>query len=112
MAIKRSKIFIIDTNVILHDHQCIFNFEENDVVLPITVLEELDKFNKILFSIIKRTGFIKKENIYGVPEGISEDSFESCYLHPMELVFKIVKCVAVTTCIAPKSLITACCVTM
>ena len=46
MAIKRSKIFIIDTNVILHDHRCIFNFEENDVVLPITVLEELDKFKR------------------------------------------------------------------
>lgn len=46
MALKRSKIFIIDTNVILHDHQCIFNFEENDVVLPITVLEELDKFKR------------------------------------------------------------------
>jgi PhoH-like ATPase len=46
MALKRSKIFVIDTNVILHDHQCIFNFEENDVVLPITVLEELDKFKR------------------------------------------------------------------
>jgi PhoH-like ATPase len=46
MATKRSKIFIIDTNVILHDHKCIFNFEENDVVLPITVLEELDKFKR------------------------------------------------------------------
>jgi PhoH-like ATPase len=46
MATKRSKIFIIDTNVILHDHRCIFNFEENDVVLPITVLEELDKFKR------------------------------------------------------------------
>lgn len=46
MTQKRSKIFIIDTNVILHDHQCIFNFQENDVVLPITVLEELDKFKR------------------------------------------------------------------
>jgi PhoH-like ATPase len=46
MAKNKSKIFIIDTNVILHDHQCIFNFQENDVVLPITVLEELDKFKR------------------------------------------------------------------
>ena len=53
--------------------------------------EELNRFNEILFVIIKRTGFIKKENIYGVPEGVSEDSFESCYLHPMELVFKLNK---------------------
>lgn len=42
----KSKIFILDTNVILHDHKCIYNFEENDVILPIVVLEELDKFKK------------------------------------------------------------------
>lgn len=42
----QSKIFVIDTNVILHDHQCIYSFDENDVVIPITVLEELDKFKR------------------------------------------------------------------
>ncbi len=40
------KIFILDTNVLLHDHKCIYNFEENDVILPIVVLEELDRFKK------------------------------------------------------------------
>ncbi|MFO8234302.1 MAG: PhoH family protein [Bacteroidales bacterium] len=40
------KIFVIDTNVILHDFRCIYNFEENDIVLPIVVLEELDKLKK------------------------------------------------------------------
>ena len=40
------KLFIIDTNVILHDYKCIYNFEENDVIIPIVVLEELDKFKK------------------------------------------------------------------
>jgi len=40
------KIFILDTNVLLHDHKCIYNFEENDVIIPIVVLEELDKFKK------------------------------------------------------------------
>ncbi len=43
---KKRKIFILDTNVILHDHKCIYNFENNDVILPIVVLEELDKFKK------------------------------------------------------------------
>lgn len=38
------KLFIIDTNVLLHDYKCIYNFEENDVIIPIVVLEELDKF--------------------------------------------------------------------
>ncbi len=40
------KIFVLDTNVLLHDHMCIYNFQENDVVIPITVLEELDKLKK------------------------------------------------------------------
>ncbi|NLA48851.1 MAG: PhoH family protein [Bacteroidales bacterium] len=40
------KVFIIDTNVLLHDYKCIYNFEENDVIIPIVVLEELDRFKK------------------------------------------------------------------
>jgi PhoH-like ATPase len=43
---RQKKIFILDTNVLLHDYLCIYNFEENDVVIPIVVLEELDKFKK------------------------------------------------------------------
>ena len=41
-----NKIFVLDTNVILHDHDCINSFEEHTVVIPITVLEEIDKFKK------------------------------------------------------------------
>lgn len=40
------KNYVIDTNVILHDYNCISNFQDNDVYIPITVLEELDKFKK------------------------------------------------------------------
>jgi PhoH-like ATPase len=40
------KLFIIDTNVLLHDYRCIYNFQDNDLVIPIVVLEELDKFKK------------------------------------------------------------------
>jgi PhoH-like ATPase len=43
---KSKKIFVLDTNVILHNHKCIFKFEDNDIVIPIVVLEELDKFKK------------------------------------------------------------------
>lgn len=43
---KLPKIFVLDTNVILHDHNSIYNFQENDLVIPIAVLEELDKFKK------------------------------------------------------------------
>ena len=40
----KKKIFVIDTNVILHDSSCLRQFQENDIVIPITVLEELDQF--------------------------------------------------------------------
>ncbi|MFN8241253.1 MAG: PhoH family protein [Bacteroidales bacterium] len=40
------KLFVIDTNVLLHDYKCIYNFEENDVIIPIVVLEELDRFKR------------------------------------------------------------------
>ncbi|RLD74729.1 MAG: ribonuclease, partial [Bacteroidetes bacterium] len=43
---NKAKIFVLDTNVVLHDHRCIYHFEENDVVIPIVVLEELDRFKK------------------------------------------------------------------
>ena len=46
MKKKKKKIFVLDTNVILHDSSCIYHFEEHDVTLPIVVLEELDQFKK------------------------------------------------------------------
>ncbi len=46
MKKHNKKLFVIDTNVLLHDYKCIYNFEENDVIIPIVVLEELDKFKK------------------------------------------------------------------
>ncbi len=43
---RKPKIFILDTNIILHDHRAIYNFQENDIIIPIVVIEELDKFKK------------------------------------------------------------------
>ncbi len=43
---KEKKIFVLDTSVILYDHDAINNFDEHDVAIPITVLEELDEFKK------------------------------------------------------------------
>ncbi|MDT8309197.1 MAG: PhoH family protein [Bacteroidales bacterium] len=40
------KIFVLDTSVIIYNHSAIHSFEDNDVVIPITVLEELDNFKK------------------------------------------------------------------
>lgn len=41
---KKEKIFVLDTSVLLHDFDAIVNFKEHFVAIPITVLEELDKF--------------------------------------------------------------------
>jgi PhoH-like ATPase len=46
MAKKSLKVFILDTNVILHDSSCIHQFKENDIVIPLTVIEELDHFKR------------------------------------------------------------------
>ena len=46
MSKNIAKIFVLDTNVILHDATCIHHFEDNEVVIPISVLEELDQFKR------------------------------------------------------------------
>ena len=40
------KLFVIDTNVVLFDHTCIYTFHEHDVALSVVVLEELDRFKR------------------------------------------------------------------
>ena len=41
-----AKIFVLDTNIILHDYRSIRRFQDNDIVIPMAVIEELDKFKK------------------------------------------------------------------
>lgn len=43
---KEKKIFVLDTSVIIYEHNSILNFAEHDIGIPITVLEELDNFKK------------------------------------------------------------------
>ncbi len=45
---EERKTYVLDTNVLLYDPSAIFKFEEHDVVLPITVVEEIDRFKKDL----------------------------------------------------------------
>jgi PhoH-like ATPase len=45
-SFEPTKLFVLDTNVILHDSGCILNFAEHDIAIPITVLEELDRFKR------------------------------------------------------------------
>ena len=43
---RKPKIFVLDTNIILHDYKAIRKFKDNDIVIPVAVIEELDKFKK------------------------------------------------------------------
>jgi len=43
---KSPKTFILDTNVILHDPTCINQFQENNIVIPLAVIEEIDHFKR------------------------------------------------------------------
>lgn len=42
----KPKIFVLDTNILLHDYKAIRKFQDNDLVIPMAVIEELDKFKK------------------------------------------------------------------
>lgn len=44
MTEKTKKIFVIDTSVLLYDKNCIEKLHDNDIVIPLIVLEEIDKF--------------------------------------------------------------------
>ena len=41
-----SKLFVLDTNVLMHDPTCLFRFEEHDIYIPMATLEELDNHKK------------------------------------------------------------------
>lgn len=44
--ITMRKIYVMDTNILIHAPEAILNFEDNEVVIPMTVLEELDGLKK------------------------------------------------------------------
>ena len=45
-GLEVAKLFVLDTNVLMHDPSCLFRFEEHDVYLPMITLEELDNHKK------------------------------------------------------------------
>lgn len=45
-GVKKPKIFVLDTNVLLHDYRALYKFQDNDIVIPLVDLEEIDHFKK------------------------------------------------------------------
>lgn len=77
--VKQPKIFVLDTNIVLHDYKAIRKFQDNDVFIPMAVIEELDKFKKGNDALsYNARGFMREINKltegkmfgkYGVPMG-------------------------------------------
>jgi len=66
------KIFVLDTNILLHDPMSVLGFEENDIILPQVIFEELDKFKKGNEEINKHTRDSIKiiQEIFGTHENV------------------------------------------
>ncbi len=54
------KIFVLDTNVLLHDPQALLKFEDNDVYVPIVVIEEIDNFKKDMNEIGRNARYVSR----------------------------------------------------
>ena len=55
------KIFVLDTSVLLHSPQSLYSFGDNDIVIPIVVLDELDKFKRGSMEINRNARLVIKE---------------------------------------------------
>lgn len=75
---RQTKLFVLDTNVLLHDPSALFHFEEHDILLPFAVLEELDKHKSGVQDINRNA----RQTIRLIGEIISEGSLEKG--HPLK----------------------------
>jgi PhoH-like ATPase len=50
---SNTKLFVLDTNVLMHDPTCLFRFDEHDIYLPMMTLEELDNNKKGLSEVAR-----------------------------------------------------------
>jgi len=56
-----AKLFVLDTNVLMHDPMCIFRFEEHDVYLPMITLEELDDHKKGMSEVARNARQVSRD---------------------------------------------------
>jgi PhoH-like ATPase len=69
------KLFVLDTNVLMHDPTSLFRFEEHDIYLPILTLEELDNNKKGVTEVARNARQASRfldELVTGMPDGIAE----------------------------------------
>jgi PhoH-like ATPase len=56
-----AKLFVLDTNVLMHDPSCLFRFEEHDIFLPMITLEELDDHKKGMSEVARNARQVSRE---------------------------------------------------
>src|SRR5439155_12164421 len=69
------KLFVLDTNVLMHDPTSLLRFEEHDIYLPILTLEELDNNKKGVSEVARNARQASRfldELVTGMPNGIAE----------------------------------------
>ncbi|MGB1011805.1 MAG: PhoH family protein, partial [Thiolinea sp.] len=79
---QSKRIFVLDTNVLMHDPTALFRFQEHDIFLPMVVLEELDKGKKGVSEVARNVrqvsrflnDLIQAENGSSLTEGVSLDA--------------------------------------
>jgi PhoH-like ATPase len=79
LAVSQRKLFVLDTNVLLHDSNSLFKFEEHDIFLPMIVLEELDHQKKGMSEVARNARQVSRSldglisNTQNLAEGVELD---------------------------------------
>ncbi|NYT76852.1 PhoH family protein [Alcaligenaceae bacterium] len=71
LAQAKRKLFVLDTNVLLHDSNCLFKFEEHDIFLPMIVLEELDHQKKGMSEVARNARQVSRA-LDGLIQGVTD----------------------------------------
>jgi len=80
LPVSRRKLFVLDTNVLLHDSNSLFKFEEHDIFLPMIVLEELDHQKKGMSEVARNARQVSRfldvlvGGATGLDKGVALDS--------------------------------------
>lgn len=93
---EHTKLFVLDTNVLLHDPSSIFRFEEHDVYLPLITLEELDDHKKGMTETARNGRTVSRlldqlisTHNNGIESGVSLNSHQTTNTHPLHTLGKL-----------------------
>lgn len=75
-AADKSRAYVLDTNVLLHDPSSIFAFEEHDIYIPMVVLEELDRHKKGVVDLARNARQVTRSLDVLLPHGSMAEGFD------------------------------------